>query len=157
MKLTRDELISIVSDVTTLLGQILAQHVELQESLVGGGAGVERQKMKLNALKAKLAGEKLKLDKLNDAAKRKKELEKANKRSADRTTANEGKQSRVALSNSKGALIGWLSYEAGGKVTVYDSRGRLVARELAGITLDRMGRFVGRGRQGLVVLGRTQN
>ncbi len=35
MKLTRDELISIVSDVTTLLGQVLAQHVELQESLVG--------------------------------------------------------------------------------------------------------------------------
>jgi hypothetical protein len=35
--------------------------------------------MKLNALKAKLAGEKMKLDKLNAAAKRKKELEKANK------------------------------------------------------------------------------
>ncbi len=136
MKLTRDELISIVSDVTTLLGQVLAQHVELQESLVGG-AGVERQKMKLNALKAKLAAEKLKLDKLNATAKRKKELEKASKRSADRTTANEGKQSRVALYNSKGALIGWLSYEAGGKVTVYDSRGRLVARELAGVTLSR--------------------
>ncbi len=131
MKLTRDELISIVSDVTTLLGQILAMHVELQESLVGGGAGVERQKMKLNALKAKLAGEKLKLDKLNAAAKRKKELEKVSKRSADRSSANEGKQSRVALSNSKGALIGWLSYETGGKVTVYDSGGRLVARELA--------------------------
>jgi hypothetical protein len=79
MKLTRDELISIVSDVTTLLGQILAMHVDLQESLVGGGAGVERQKMKLNALKARLAGEKLKLDKLNAAAKRKKELEKAKK------------------------------------------------------------------------------
>ncbi len=113
--------------------------------------------MKLNALKARLAGEKLKLDKLNDAAKRKKELEKASKRSAGRSSANEGKQSRVALHNNKGALIGWLSYEAGGKVTVYDSRGRLVARELAGITLDRTGRFVGRGRQGLVVLGRTQN
>jgi len=36
MKLNRDELISIVSDVTTLLGQVLTQHVELQESLVGG-------------------------------------------------------------------------------------------------------------------------
>ena len=105
MKLTRDELISIVSDVTTLLGQVLAQHVELQESLVGGGAGVERQKMKLNALKARLAGEKLKLDKLNDAAKRKKELEKASKRSADRSLANEGKQSRVALYNNRRGIV----------------------------------------------------
>jgi hypothetical protein len=62
--------------------------VELQESLVGGGAGVESQKMKLDRLKARLAGEKLKLDKLNAAAKRKKELEKASKPSADKSSVN---------------------------------------------------------------------
>jgi len=122
MKLTGDVLISIVivSDLTTLLGQVLAMHVELQESLIGGGACVESQKMKLNVLKAKLVDEKLKLDKLSSAAKRKKEFEKANKRSAASSTANEGKQSRVAVYNSKGALIGWLNYDADGNVTVYD-------------------------------------
>jgi hypothetical protein len=70
-----DELIELISDVTTLLGNALAQHIELNESVhPQQGAGVEAQKLKLDALKLKLAGEKLKLAKFKDAAKRKKEL-----------------------------------------------------------------------------------
>ena len=79
MKISEDELISIISDVTTLLGQALAQHVELKETvLTGSGVGIEVQKKRIETLKSKIAAEKTRLNKLRDAAKRKKELEKAN-------------------------------------------------------------------------------
>jgi Ni,Fe-hydrogenase I large subunit len=151
--MTEEEVIDLISDITSMLGTALAQHVKLYESIAG--AGVESQKLKLDALKARMGEEKLKLAKLKDTAKRKKELAKANqhKPSAARPTVKESKQSRIALHNGKGRLIGWLHSESNGKVTVYDAKGRLVARELAGITLDRTGRWVGPGKQGLVVLG----
>ena len=80
MKISEDELISIISDVTTLLGQALAQHVELKETvLTGSGVGIEVQKKRIETLKSKIAAEKTRLNKLRDAAKRKKELEKANR------------------------------------------------------------------------------
>ena len=79
MKLTKDELIDIISDVTTLLGDALAKHVELVEATVGSGAGVDVQKKKLEVLQSKLANERRKLAKLKDAAKRKRDLRKSNK------------------------------------------------------------------------------
>lgn len=156
--MTRDELIELLSDVTSLLGTALAREVELKESLASDAA--DSQRAKLDALKAKLAGERLKLQKLNAASKRRRELEKKrqeNQRQTARSAANESKtlQRRVQLLNGQGRVIGWLHNESNGKVTVYDAKGRLVARELNCITLDRTGRFVGRGRQGLVALGRT--
>ncbi len=153
----RDDLIEIISDVTTLLGDALAKHVDLNESLADGG--VESQKMKLDGLKARLAAERLKLSKLKDAAKRKRELEKImqdheNERARSALNERKATQSRVPLLNAQGRVIGWLHSESGGKVAVYDAKGRIVARELHGITIDRTGRLVGRGRQGLVALGR---
>lgn len=79
MKISQDELIQIISDVTTLLGHSLARHIELNEKLIGSGAGVEAQQRKLRLLKTKLAHEKARLAKLKGVAKRKKELEKSNK------------------------------------------------------------------------------
>ncbi len=76
MKLSKDELIQIISDVTSLLGHALAQHVELNETLVGAGAGVKAQQKKLQSLQSKLARERARLAKLKDAAKRKRDLEK---------------------------------------------------------------------------------
>ena len=66
--MNEDELIDIISDVTALLGAALAQYIELNESIAG--AGVESQTLKLDALKARMADEKLKVAKLTDAAKR---------------------------------------------------------------------------------------
>ena len=88
MKISEDELISIISDVTTLLGQALAQHVELKETvLTGSGVGIEVQKKRIETLKSKIAAEKTRLNKLRDAAKRKKELEKASKHTTRQTRA----------------------------------------------------------------------
>ena len=155
--MNEDELIDIISDVTALLGAALAQYIELNESIAG--AGVESQTLKLDALKARMADEKLKLAKLKDAAKRRKELAKANQHQPSaRHSANESKSpaGRIQLLSGQGRLIGWLHNETNGKVTVYDSKGRRVATQLPGLTLDRLGRVVGRGKgQALVVLGRT--
>lgn len=81
MKLTKDELISLISDVTTLLGDALAKHVELVESTAGGDAGVTVQRKKLEKLQAKLALEKNRLAKLKDAAKRRMYLDRMRKAS----------------------------------------------------------------------------
>jgi hypothetical protein len=87
--MTESEVIEIISDVTTMFGDILSQHISLNESLVG--AGVEAQQLKVDTLKARLASEKLRLEKLKDAAKRKRELEKANKRIGAGDVTNEAK------------------------------------------------------------------
>lgn len=155
--MTEDELIDIISDVTTLLGTALAQCVELNESV---GAGVESQSLKLDALKARMADEKLKLAKLKDAAKRRRDLTKANqhKPSASRPTANESKSSSgmLTLRDAAGKVVGYVRVLK--DQTEYFSRtGKLVAREIGGATYDfsRGGRLASRDRQGLRVLGQN--
>lgn len=59
----------------------------------------------------------------------------------------------MALRNGQGRLIGWLQPVGANRLNVLDAKGRLVAREIDGMTLDRRGRLVGHGKQGLVVLG----
>lgn len=159
--MTEDEVIEIISGVTTLLGTALSQYISLIETISPQqGAGVASQKLKLDTLKTRLADEKLKLQKLRDAQQRKHELEKIRRdheRDASKLKQTEGRstQSRVALLNAMGQWIGWVETLADGRVNIYDSKHRIVARELAGLTLDRTGKLFGRGRQGLVALGQS--
>lgn len=152
--MTRDELIDLISDVTTMLGTALAQHVELTESIEG--AGVESQKLKLDALKAKLAGERLKLAKLKNAAKRKRELEerrKENEAAAAKPNVNEGRKSgMVTLRNAAGGVVGYMRVMGPNQTDFFDRTGKLVAREVDSFTYSR-GRVVFKGRLGLVALG----
>jgi hypothetical protein len=71
MKLSQDELLQIMSDVTTMLGNILTQHIELSESIAD--KGVELQTAKLDSMRAKIAKEKFKLAKMKRVVKRKRE------------------------------------------------------------------------------------
>lgn len=75
MKLTQDELIDVCSEVTTMLGAILARHVELNESLIGNEA-IDTAKKKLESLRQQTADAKAELQKLWYAQRRKRELEK---------------------------------------------------------------------------------
>lgn len=152
--MTSEDLIDLLSDVTTLLGTALAQHVELTESL--SSQGVESQSKKLETLKAKLAGEKLKLAKLKDAAKRRRELEKANQHQPSAwPTANEGKNSgMVTLRSASGRVIGYMRAMGSNRTDFFSASGKLVAREVGDLTYGD-GKAVYRGRLGLVVLGRT--
>lgn len=77
MRISKSELITIINDVTTLLGDALAKHVELTETaLTGSAVGIEIQKKKLASLQSKIASTKQLMAKLKDASKRKKNLEK---------------------------------------------------------------------------------
>ena len=154
--MTPDELIELLSDVTTLLGTALAREVELKESLAG--AGVESQRLKLDALKAKLADEKLKLSKLKSAAQRKKELEKANQHqpSASRPTANESKRTgMVTLRDAAGRVVGFMRQLGPNRTDFFDRTGKLVAREVGGKTYTGTGKLAAHDRQGLRVLGQS--
>lgn len=155
--MTRDELLDLISDVTTLLGTALAQHVELTESIAG--AGVESQRLKLDAIKAKLADEKLKLAKLKDTAKRKRELEKLrhdNARQTARPTTNEAKKTgMVTLRAASGRVVGYMRATGKDRTDFYSAAGKLVAREVGGVTCDGQGKMVYRGKLGLVVLGQS--
>ncbi len=154
--MSRDELIDLLSDVTALIGTALAQHVELTES-ISAGAGVESQALKLDALKARMADEKLKLAKLKDAAKRKKELEKLrddNDRSAPRPTTNEAKNTgMVTLRAASGRVVGYMRATGKDRADYFDRTGKLVAREVGGVTYDGAGKMVYREKLGLVVVG----
>lgn len=155
--MTRDELLDLISDVTTLLGTALVQHVELTESIAG--AGVESQRLKLDALKARMADEKLKLARLKDAAKRKRELEKlrhSNERQTWRSAANESKNTgMVTLRVASGRVVGYMRVTGKDRTDFFDRTGKLVAREVGGVTYNRRGRAIFRGHLGLIALGDT--
>ncbi len=157
MNASRDELLDLADAISVAVSKALLDRIKLVEGITDD-ATAQMVQSKIDALKAKLDDERQRLTKIRDAAKRRRELEKIrqdHERQTSRSAANESKTtpSRVQLLNAHGRLIGWLHTESNGKVTVYDAKGRKVAAELAGITLDRTGRLAGRGRQGLVVLG----
>jgi hypothetical protein len=103
-------------------------HAQITEGLIDDAA-TGMAKEKVERLKQKTADAKQQLEKLRDAQRRKRDLEKSNRHEP---TANENKatRSRARLYSGTGRLLGWLHSEGNGKVTVYDAKGRLVAREL---------------------------
>lgn len=114
--------------------------------------------LKVERLKTKTTDAKQHLSDLKDRQRHKRELERIRKeheRETKKAATNEAKstQDRVALLDATGKWIGSIETQTNGNVDVYDAKGRIVARELTGVTLDHTGRFVGRGRQELVVLG----
>lgn len=153
--MTRDELIDLLSDVTTLLGTALAQHVALREGI--RGAGVEAQELKVDATKQQYDAAKERLKKLKDAAQRKRELEKIrgdHERSAWRPTANEAKNSGVVtLRAASGRVIGYMRAIGPNRTDFFLPSGQLVAREVGDVTYDGRGKVAYRGKLGLVVLG----
>lgn len=157
--MTRDELIELLSDVTSLLGTALAREVELKESLASDAADAQREK--LDALKAKLAGERLKLQKLNAASKRRRELEKKrqeNERGTARSAANESKNSgMVTLRDGAGRVVGFMRVMGPSRTDFFAASGRLVAREVGGKTYTATGKLAAHDRQGLRVLGQKMN
>lgn len=73
MNITRDELIDLLDDLCGTIGEIVAAHAELSESLLDVAS--QQQQEKLDRLKTKLTAEKAKFVKLRNAARRKREIE----------------------------------------------------------------------------------
>lgn len=155
--MSRDELIELLSDVTALIGTALAREVELRESIADGG--VDSQRVKLDALKVKLASERLKLQKLNAAAKRRREFEKK-REEGDRQTARSAVNERksggmLTLRDGRGKVVGFVRVLGPTRTDYFAASGKLVAREIGGKTYFATGRLAGDGAQGLRVLGQS--
>jgi LPS O-antigen subunit length determinant protein (WzzB/FepE family) len=161
MPLNRIEVSELLDQCIAALGEILAGYVELNESLLDQTTRVETQR-KVDVLKARLADEKLKLQKHRNAQQRKHELERIRsahererEKQAHKPTQSEGKSApnMVALRNQKGEVIGWAHVVGKNQIDFLNSKGRLIAREILGQTYNGRGNLAAYDRQGLRVLG----
>ena len=156
-----DDLLNELLTVTCTLGQLIEIHGELAESLLDQ-TQTRLGREKIDSLKKQIETEQDRLAKIKHTQQRKKELEKLrhdqDKEAGEKAKQNEGKHGSrmIQLLDGKGKLVAWLQVLGKDRVNILDARGRLVAREVSGITLDKSGKFMGRGRQGLRVLGMNQ-
>lgn len=158
MKLTEDELLAIIDEVTIALGQILLSHRQLTEGLLDNNA-IEASQDRIEKRRADIEKEREKIRKTRDAIRRRRELEKIRKdrekeaNSAPQTEAKRNPAGVEAIINQRGQVIGYR--QTNGRQTVFLSpKGEVVAREVGGQTYDRRGGFVGQGKQGLRLLSR---
>jgi hypothetical protein len=153
MKISQDEIADILSQTTTYLGQLLATAGELREDLMDQRQA-DAQQIKVDRIKRELDDEKQQMKRLRQRQQHKREAERKRKEHLKhRQHEGRGANGLVALRNARGQLIGWLQAAGMDRVNVLDAKGRLVAREINGMTLDRTGRLVGHAKLGLVVLG----
>lgn len=75
MKLSQDELLDLIDDVTIAVGEAILTNAELTESLLDQQRTADAQK-KIDGLKAKTDAARIKLRKLRDTQRRRRELEK---------------------------------------------------------------------------------
>jgi len=152
-----DELAAILDDICATIGELLVTNAQLKEGMVDDGA-TETAQEKLDQLKQDTLAAKEKLANLKQRQQHKKELarqrQEHERKAKPQQTEGKSTRSRVALLNGKGRWIGWVETAANGNVNIYDKHGRIVGRELAGLTLDQNGKLFARGRAGLVALGK---
>jgi len=146
---TDDELISLIEEVTTTLGQIFLFHRELTEGLLDDGP-TERSQKKINDLKKRMELEKDRLTQHRRSQQRKRELEKI-RDDHDKQVQSESKT--TPIQNQSGRVLGWMQVVSPNRIHFLDHRGQVIGRFINGRTLDDRGRVVGLGNQGLRVLG----
>ncbi len=163
MKITNDEILGIIEDVTVTLGHLLLKYRQLNEALLDDEQS-DRVKVKMANLEKQLAGQKETLTKIHHAQRRKKELEKIRKdhekeseTGHDKHTLPEQKSGVITLLDQGGRVVGRIMPMGRGRVNILNSKGVVVAHEINGVTLDRKLRVRGYGvGQGLRILGLDQ-
>jgi hypothetical protein len=158
VKITDDELLEIIDEVTTTLGQLLLTHRELTEGLLDQNQTI-RSQQRINALKKGLDMEKERLAQTRRSQQRKKELERIrqdHERESSKDTQTEQKNGTVPVINQKGQVVGRIQTVGRNRVNILDPTGRVVGREINGVTYDRRGQVRGTGSQGLRILGISQ-
>ena len=156
-----DYLLNELLTVTCTLGQLIEIYGELAESILDQ-TQTRLGREKIDSLKKQIETEQDRLAKIKHAQQRKKELEKL-RQDQDKAAGKKSQQNEVQhgsktiqLLDGKGKLVAWLQVLGKDRVNILDARGRLVAKEISGMTFDKSGKFMGRGRQGLRVLGMNQ-
>jgi cell shape-determining protein MreC len=150
---TDDELISLIEEVTTTLGQIFLRHRELTEGILHQQL-TDRSREKIELLKKRMELEKEKLVQIRHQQQRTKELERIRKsHETETTTEGTSRSPLVTIRDQRGRVVGWIQSVGENRVNILDGRSRLVGRFINGQTYDQRGRFIGDGNQGLRLLG----
>jgi hypothetical protein len=153
-----DAELELIATTLETLEEILSTHSQLIESLLDQTQSTASQE-KIDNLKQRIADERLKIKKHRDAQKRKRDLEKLRASQSappeKKSEQNENKHGSktIQLLDGNGKLIGWIQPVGKNLTHILNARGQLVAREVDGKTYSQDGRFMGRGYQGLRVLG----
>ena len=159
MKLTDDELLGVIDEVTIALGEILLRHRNLRESLLATDA-VSASQDRIEKRRTEIEKEREKIRKTRETIQRRRELERISKQHKDdankkpQNEAGEGRSGITAIINQRGQVIGYRQ-ESGRQTNYLTAGGKLVAREVGGHTYDGRGGVSGRGKQGLRILGQT--
>jgi hypothetical protein len=150
---TDEELIDLIEQVTTTLGQIFLTHRELTEGFLDQQL-TDRSREKIDSLKKQVEVEKEKLAQVRHHQQRTKELDRIRK-SHETETQTEGRlrSHLVTIRDQRGRVVGWIQSVGKNRFNVLDGRTRLVGRFINGQTYDHHGRFIGDGDQGLRLLG----
>jgi hypothetical protein len=146
MKLTKDELIDLLDEITSAIGQILASQSTISEDSLSRKYVLDSQK-KIESIKDKLAKEKEKQANLKATQKRKEYLEKIRNQNQIRKRVSEGKQ-LVRITNSRGVTVGWSKTLGNGDTVITRPNGSIVAFQRGNKTYDAKGSYVGDGHQG---------
>ena len=155
MTITDEELLAVIDQVTIALGEILLSHRGLTEGLVDDQR-IATARDRIEKSREEIDQEREKIRKTRDTLRRRQDLEKI-RQDHEKVPQSEQKRpaSMVPVQDQGGRVVGWVQSVGKGRFNILDQRGRVVAREIGNHTLDGLGRYAGRGRQGLRVLGQT--
>ena len=108
MHLTDDELLAIVDEATTALGEILLRHRQLREARLDSQV-ISASQERIEKRRAEIEKEREKIRKSRDVIRRRRELERI-RRDHEKQKTDEAKHPPrlVAVRNGRGAVIGWL-------------------------------------------------
>jgi hypothetical protein len=100
MRISSEELIQILDDACAAVGEIVAAHAALSESMLD--VSTSQQIAKIEALKARIARENARLAKLRNASKRRRQIDAANKRNCRRKNSSNHSLSSDGKLNERG-------------------------------------------------------
>ena len=128
MRITDDELLGVIDEVTIALGEILLRHRNLRESLLANDA-ISASQDRIEKRRAEIEKERGKIRKTRDGIRRRRELEKISKEH-EKEVATESKSTATMspILDGKGALIGWIQRAGGNRTNILDRKGKVVAR-----------------------------
>ena len=156
MPLSQSELLDLVDEVNVAVAQAIASYAELNEGMIDDTA-TDAAKTKVERLKAKTDAAKRRLADLKDRQRHKREVEMRRKEiERGKTQQTEGKNTgMVTLRAASGRVVGYMRVTGKDRTDFYSASGKLVAREVGGVTYDGQGKMVYRGKLEMVVLGQS--
>jgi len=160
MKATQDEINSIMDEITVAVGQILINGADLQMESITGDIGADAVKKKITRLKKQTQQASERLQGSKRQKKHRVEIERQRKEhetpAKTKLAANEAAIGKcISIRNEKGVVIGRIQQTGENRINYLSNDGRVISREINGITLDSKGRLKSLQRIGQIALGQN--